>query len=235
MQQRELPRTCCRRCTALGQSKCNLCPLGKHRVFSFSPSLTQDIKPQESRHFSQNPKIFHFETPETAKLKFQRGCTPSMWSLRHIFHRENLNKVDTFPQSASAPSKPALPSRKNHPAESLPPGRGSPKVPRSRDTAKRECCGAPENISQKTLPFSQMPPCTPSSCRTPRKTSKDQAEHFTLQRRVQGPQHSPHFQPRTSPWQLCFAALALHFMQLQASLSQGNSATFCLRGWVLSL
>ena len=91
--------------------------LRKTPCFQLSPSLTQDIKPQESRHFSQNPKIFHFETLETAKLKFQRGCTPSMWSLRHRFHRENLNKVDTFPQSASAPSKPALPSRKNHPAE----------------------------------------------------------------------------------------------------------------------
>lgn len=156
-----------------------------------------------------------------------------MWSLHHIFHRENLNKVDTFPQSASPPSEPALPSRKNHPAESLPPGRGSPKVPRSWDAAEREHGGTPENITQKILPFSRMPPCTPPSCCTPRMPSKDQAGLFALQGRTQGPQRPPHFQPRASPRQPRFEALALHFMQLQACLSQGNSATLCLCGWVL--
>lgn len=107
----ELPWTRCQPCVATGQSKCNP-SLRKTPRFQLSPSLTQHIKPQEFKHFSQNSKIFHFEKLEIAKLKLQRGCTPNTWSLRHIFHHENLNKVDTFPQSFSAPSKPAPPSRK---------------------------------------------------------------------------------------------------------------------------
>lgn len=71
-----------------------------------------------------------------------------------------------------------------------------------------------------------MPPCTPSSCRTPRMPSKDQAGRFTLRCRVRGLQHPLHFQPRTSPRQPRFAALALHFMQLQASCCKATARYF---------
>jgi len=130
VERRELPRTRSQPRAAPEPSKHDA-SLRKTPCFQPSPSLLQDTKPHKPGHGSQHPKIFHFATLEAAKLLFRRGCTPSTRSLHRVFHRENLGKAAVFPHSPAAPSKPALPSGKNRPAESLPPGRGSPKAPRS--------------------------------------------------------------------------------------------------------
>lgn len=158
VRQRELPPTHCQPWAAPGQSTCSP-SCRKTPCFQLSPSLIQDINPQECGHFSRNPKIFHFETLETAKLRFQPGCTPSARSPRRVLHPENLDNVDTWPQRPSAPNKPALPSRKNHPAKSLPPRRGKPKAPWSWDDGKNESTAALQKTSVgKILPFSRAPP-----------------------------------------------------------------------------
>lgn len=70
--------------------------------FQLSPRQMQDIKPQESGHFSQDPKIFHFEALETARL-LTRHVEPG-----HALHHENLNKADTFPQTSSQQTSTSL-------------------------------------------------------------------------------------------------------------------------------
>lgn len=146
----ELPWTRCQPCAATGRSKCNP-SLRKTPRLQLSPSLTRDIKPQELKHFSQNCEIFHFEKLEMAKLKLQWGCAPNARSLRHIFHHENLNKVDTFPQRLQLPAKQHEKSAGRKFAEQLRKTKGTVELGRSRTgTGQRFSKHQPGNP-----PFSQ--------------------------------------------------------------------------------
>lgn len=175
----ELPWTRCQPCAATGRSKCNP-SLRKTPRFQLSPSLTHDIKPQELKHFSQNCKIFHFEKLETAKLKLQRGCAPNTRSLRHIFHHENLNKVDTFPQRLQLPAKQHEKSAGRKFAARLRKTKGTAELGRSRTgTGQR---------------FSKHQPGKPL-CPRPSMPCEDRAGSFALRSAVQGPQHPPRVSP----------------------------------------